>query len=190
MPFQAWIHPLRTIQRESYTDASMGPCPFRHGYVTNCAIYVGSYPMLQWGHALSGMDTLYVSAYDSQIACSLQWGHALSGMDTWSISQVRGTTLRVLQWGHALSGMDIHVVGGRFAWSIMLQWGHALSGMDMPSDVFTGKHGERLQWGHALSGMDIPVDRYEIDELIKASMGPCPFRHGYDQQSCCHECRY
>ena len=37
---------------------------------------------LQWGHALSGMDTLIPRA---KLAASylLQWGHALSGMDTY-----------------------------------------------------------------------------------------------------------
>ena len=36
---------------------------------------------LQWGHALSGMDTL-ASWECERRQTQLQWGHALSGMDT------------------------------------------------------------------------------------------------------------
>ena len=36
--------------------ASMGPCPFRHGYLPDFLPADGYVAMLQWGHALSGMD--------------------------------------------------------------------------------------------------------------------------------------
>ena len=36
-----------------------------------------------------------------------------------------------------------------------------------------------LQWGHALSGMDTAPDGEQKEGLGYASMGPCPFRHGY-----------
>ena len=40
----------------SLSCASMGPCPFRHGYVFGIANGSEITTMLQWGHALSGMD--------------------------------------------------------------------------------------------------------------------------------------
>ena len=36
-----------------------------------------------------------------------------------------------------------------------------------------------LQWGHALSGMDTCAGSDAIPDPEPASMGPCPFRHGY-----------
>ena len=36
-----------------------------------------------------------------------------------------------------------------------------------------------LQWGHALSGMDICKALSAHGAGAAASMGPCPFRHGY-----------
>ena len=36
-----------------------------------------------------------------------------------------------------------------------------------------------LQWGHALSGMDTGAVMVRADCGECASMGPCPFRHGY-----------
>ena len=64
----------------------------------------------------------------------LQWGHALSGMDigTWGFWLVDG---QGLQWGHALSGMDIISPGYKAYYALLLQWGHALSGMDMPDRI-------------------------------------------------------
>ena len=40
----------------------------------------GALAMLQWGHALSGMD-ITSDSQSAQITLTLQWGHALSGMD-------------------------------------------------------------------------------------------------------------
>ena len=37
-------------------SASMGPCPFRHGYYAETLFRTGT-TELQWGHALSSMDT-------------------------------------------------------------------------------------------------------------------------------------
>ena len=59
---------------------------------------------LQWGHALSGMDTRPEKSC-SVPSSTLQWGHALSGMDT-LLARAPVNKELVLQWGHALSGMD------------------------------------------------------------------------------------
>ena len=64
-----------------------------------------------------------------------------------------------------------------------LQWGHALSGMDTcPADEPTHRVLIELQWGHALSGMDTHNKEKKTDGLQIASMGPCPFRHGYENR--------
>ena len=60
-----------------------------------------------------------------------------------------------------------------------LQWGHALSGMDTPTGCRERTIDTELQWGHALSGMDTSGYDLQSGNEIYASMGPCPFRHGY-----------
>ena len=108
----------------------------------------------------------------------LQWGHALSGMDI-SPRQVDRGRYVLLQWGHALSGMDMRGAGIGTMTVNMLQWGHALSGMDMGDGTPDRPALNTLQWGHALAGMDIRVLPGYIAGGVGASMGPCPFRHGY-----------
>ena len=61
-----------------------------------------------------------------------------------------------------------------------LQWGHALSGMDTPKLDFSPPSRDMLQWGHALSGMDTRFGSSRRLDRRFASMGPCPFRHGYN----------
>ena len=65
-----------------YGLASMGPCPFRHGYADVVDDKIKAQSELQWGHALSGMDT-WRGVSLLRDPYTLQWGHALSGMDTW-----------------------------------------------------------------------------------------------------------
>ena len=75
----------------------------------------------------------------------------------------------------------IHLLTPRgVSWYEELQWGHALSGMDTVARA--GKGGRlkaELQWGHALSGMDTMDTQCLLIVFRNASMGPCPFRHGY-----------
>ena len=72
-----------TVRRSRRSDgASMGPCPFRHGYAAVAAYGRLAVTTLQWGHALSGMDTGGVTGFRLARINPLQWGHALSGMDT------------------------------------------------------------------------------------------------------------
>ena len=154
MPFQAWI----------------------------CTCGVGrmrTYRQLQWGHALSGMDIgewqetgsseetgfngampfqAWISGYSFKLLKSdnrLQWGHALSGMDTFA-KGVSGSSMdSTLQWGHALSGMDTR---GR---PMHHNAHHRFNGA-MPFQAWIRKR------------RDLPASGRTI-----ASMGPCPFRHGY-----------
>ena len=106
-----WGHAFSGMDTQRLADAaaernraSMGPCPFRHGYLSSRAMMM--------------------------MALKLQWGHALSGMDI-SVLLVFGDFLQKLQWGHALSGMDILILCMPFFTMSVLQWGHALSGMDI-----------------------------------------------------------
>ena len=92
-----------------------------------------------------------------------------------------------LQWGHALSGMDtLRSKVHNDSPSNMLQWGHALSGMDTLPTCGWLKIFAKLQWGHALSGMDTHGAVAAQRDASDASMGPCPFRHGYTAR---HSCR-
>ena len=152
MPFQAWIYWTDGISTR-IRSASMGPCLFRHGYdpqipgrYTPPDRFNGAMPFQAWIQPIIGSMIFQT--------VSLQWGHALSGMDTrnwrcpacgdrnrfngampfqaWIPEQAEQAdeTKRMLQWGHALSGMDTPKPrSGDEAWT-ELQWGHALSGMD------------------------------------------------------------
>ena len=100
--------------------------------------------------------------------------HGYAARDDWLAEYQRQ-----LQWGHALSGMDMLILLRDACAKSELQWGHALSGMDIAYRSALSTRGGTLQWGHALSGMDITRKWPRILRNGCASMGPCPFRHGY-----------
>ena len=84
-----------------------------------------------------------------------------------------------LQWGHALSGMDTEAVEVHLDEIKMLQWGHAFSGMD----ILDRRH--FYQDKKCFNGA-MPFQAWihgtQADVLYSggdASMGPCPFMHGY-----------
>ena len=93
-----------------------------------------------------------------------------------------------LQWGHALSGMDTltAITLGSSAW--MLQWGHALSGMD--TTLFAWRPGTNLARFNGAMPFQawIRVSQPAVVEYVEASMGPCPFRHGYN--ILCIQCQH
>ena len=55
--------------------------PFQAWILAGTAVGIIMAFALQWGHALSGMDTI-LTAPNMVTYLKLQWGHALSGMDT------------------------------------------------------------------------------------------------------------
>ena len=129
MPFQAWILPSG-IDRLHTSKRFNGAMPFQAWILPLCAPVLplvvrfnGAMPFQAWilrGYIVKQCKTLV-----------LQWGHALSGMDT-TVAGRNGTSGETsLQWGHALSGMDTVPQYGLNAAILELQWGHALSGMDM-----------------------------------------------------------
>ena len=112
----------------------------------------------------------------------LQWGHALSGMDT-VLSPSGLTAYRSFNGAMPFQAWIQCEILNDLNCFIWLQWGHALSGMDttLTAEILQISH--LLQWGHALSGMDTAVFRAGPGSIVRASMGPCPFRHGYREQS-------
>ena len=133
----------------------MGPCPFRHGYFHRQPADRGIGSALQWGHALSGMDTsnTMLDAPGINIAsmgpCPFRHGYVLA-------------VLEILQSVPASMGPCPFRHG----------YISKCSPICMPL--------ESLQWGHALSGMDTSLPRQRNHPVRReASMGPCPFRHGY-----------
>ena len=179
MPFQAWIQGIRSRLRGSTVSASMGPCPFRHGYLRQ----------LGFSHR--------EVAEASMGPCPFRHGYSIFGGWCWSIvwgfngampfqAWIRGYLLRrlardqtTLQWGHALSGMDTTV--GRTEGRHSRGFNGAMPFQAwIPIDlVIWLRQLGLLQWGHALSGMDTSHHFQKGKMIMTASMGPCPFRHGY-----------
>ena len=174
MPFQAWIRGQPDHAAGWYPSASMGPCPFRHGY--------------------SESDVRLACGMDASMGpCPFRHGYKCCGpKDSSTTSGFNGAMpfqawIRLpsppvfsprprLQWGHALSGMDTRRRPAGWLAPSMLQWGHALSGMDtsapegcLPSDI-------GLQWGHALSGMDTLYVRSAVRPQSACFNGAMPFQ--------------
>ena len=81
MPFQAWIRGEKDGRLPGARRASMGPCPFRHGYRLVASrhrappeCFNGAMPFQAWIPCFHTRN--------HQRGEKLQWGHALSGMDT------------------------------------------------------------------------------------------------------------
>ena len=132
--------------------ASMGPCPFRHGYPPAC-IAGGIIPSpLQWGHALSGMDTK-MARWNGFPGDELQWGHALSGMDTMALHietiYAISASMGPCPFRHGYTSMLLSIVPHTSASMGPCPFRH---GYVASSTRFCGQ--SSLQWGHALSGMD------------------------------------
>ena len=90
-----------------------------------------------------------------------------------------GTISHWLQWGHALSGMDTIAPERQIPPLDQLQWGHALSGMDTCRDSGdSGASSLRFNGAMPFQAWIQDVQQY-LFYLGEASMGPCPFRHGY-----------
>ena len=80
MPFQAWI-PYGSPCLFSASGCFNGAMPFQ-AWIPWFTDQIPRFRFpLQWGHALSGMDT-GLRWIPSMNHVTLQWGHALSGMDT------------------------------------------------------------------------------------------------------------
>ena len=158
-------------------SASMGPCPFRHGYHRSRPARGERVFVLQWGHALSGMDTRLKQPRSGHSLCF----NGAMPFQAWipTVISAPKSTATKLQWGHALSGMDTLAILAIENFMVGLQWGHALSGMDTVPRHRNETSEQWLQWGHALSGMDTIIMPRTYRTYLQASMGPCPFRHGY-----------
>ena len=177
MPFQAWILLGSGGLCLQCPVASMGPCPFRHGYNALHAVRMHFPRMLQWGHALSGMDTWRVRAR-SPTNSQLQWGHALSGMDT-SVWRRNNTVYTLASMGpcpfrHGYLYGYTSSYADKFASMGPCPFRHGYLPQRQPTARLPGRFNGAmpfqawipygtpptiikatlLQWGHALSGMD------------------------------------
>ena len=156
--FLQWSHALSGVEtdlpgtrRDTIDKPSMEPRPFRRGdlaagtvLVTVIYAFNGATPFQAWRldvtMILVGRDVL-------------QWSHALSGVET-AATGVSGSQTEYLQWSHALSGVE---TGARHRHQKNLrdlQWSHALSGVETPYTDFPPPHVSVLQWSHALSGVE------------------------------------
>ena len=130
MPFQAWISGLGKSAAGIKREASMGPCPFRHGYsvlgdqmiirlgasMGPCPFRHGYLPLsprhqfldiasmgpCPFRHGYKLLD-LSGNALGESFNGAMPFQAWISGQPAMGVDQAA-----VLQWGHALSGMDIH----------------------------------------------------------------------------------
>ena len=207
MPFQAWIHPTLARGRNPeislqwghalsgmdtpslhlnlffHQIASMGPCPFRHGYSGKDVRVVGYRHELQWGHAFSGMDIANVGDSLAVYLTVLQWGHAFSGMDI-LVDFKKNPNCKQASMGPCLFRHGYNAQSREARRSVIASMGPCLfrhgyvrkSEGDLAIEL-------ALQWGHAFSGMDIVGNVKLRKAHWNASMGPCLFRHGYLSRS-------
>ena len=131
----------------------MGPRRFQRGYTLKCMLNSSS-RKLQWGHAVSSVDT------DNEV------GHR-------ALKDGASMGPRRFQRGYHLPP-DV----GAMAF-LLLQWGHAVSSVDTPVSGETLRRYAMLQWGHAVSSVDTRIFCARSGSLGVASMGPRRFQRGY-----------
>ena len=156
----------------------MGPCPFRHGYA-GWLLFFATTLIASMGPCPFRHGYEYTArekhAFTSASMGPCPFRHGY--MYTEGHGRYRSGKL---QWGHALSGMDISILSAMSFSFILLQWGHALSGMDIiracphPADACPASMGP-CPFRHGYDGSD----DLGCGVSVYASMGPCPFRHGY-----------
>ena len=226
MPFQAWIpsscrlalwtvkglqwgHALSGMdtddsipKRTTYYDASMGPCPFRHGYVqekirkvTFLSGFNGAMPFQAWIRKVNARLPAPTTGFNGAMPFQA-WIHCLALRCSNTSARFNGA-MPFQAWIH---------VGprARRVCKVWLQWGHALSGMDTFRSVQQYSHHPPASMGpcpfrHGYSAAAPPAAigrmgfngampfqawipetfRIAANNLAAASMGPCPFRHGY-----------
>ena len=185
----------------SHQNASMGPCPFRHGYrplryvdIDTSSGFNGAMPFQAWIYGQVGEFDIRQLGFNGAMP-----------FQAWILDTIGSTVSipKVLQWGHALSGMDMLLVRRQGSGSQEASMGPCPFRHGYQEDAVRLALSEvGLQWGHALSGMDICLaayclaghsgfngampfqawissDRRDAAIALLASMGPCPFRHGY-----------
>ena len=133
----------------------MGPRRFQRGYYV---LPLHAFPGLLW----------------------LQWGHAVSSVDT-----LHHPVLRVVQGQPCFNGATpfpawIRVVSASRSTIVSpLQWGHAVSSVDTQDLLSQNNALPLLQWGHAVSSVDTIAIVALLTAGVTASMGPRRFQRGY-----------
>ena len=136
-----------------HSRASMGPCPFRHGYFRMATGYTSDL-WLQWGHALSGMDT-GPAWYLTRPA--IRFNGAMP-FQAW------------IQRGTAGSGRSQQCFNGAMPFQAWIRCDS--KGFYRLGACFNGAMPFQA-WIHVNCPFAARGDQH-------ASMGPCPFRHGYE----------
>ena len=110
---------------------------------------------------------------------ALQWGHALSGMDMWDESStdlfLQSASMGPCPFRHGYRKHELRKEKKKKRFNGAMPFQAWIYG----NIQYTTNAPYLLQWGHALSGMDISEYGEIIEIDLDASMGPCPFRHGY-----------
>jgi len=115
--------------RTTAPTASMGPRSFKRGNLSELGVIGVQGYELQWGHALSSVETRVNGAMGRRVRQSFN-GATL--FQAWKRSSpiFWPIPVRRLQWGHALSSVETFWLGRDVPPQPMLQWGHALSSVE------------------------------------------------------------
>jgi len=127
--FQAWKPDPHLLPFMLHPLASMGPRSFKRGNKRYALKYAQKHEQLQWGHALSSVETARRPARASRPA----WGfNGATLFQAWKHQRTcsRSSSLKALQWGHALSSVETLKPQARLCHFLRLQWGHALSSVE------------------------------------------------------------
>jgi len=139
---------------------------------------MGGKQRLQWGHALSSVETR---------CCTRRQGAWWVGFNGATLFQAWKPCLSKLvhaRSGNASMGPRSFKRGNTSRRSRKpppgrpLQWGHALSSVETAEVPFAPRVHPVLQWGHALSSVETRLVPERHDRLGHASMGPRSFKRG------------
>ena len=140
---------------------------------------------LQWGHALSGMDTPAPAPAGQGPRPRFNGAMPFQAWIHHSRTRWKGSKTSGFNGAMPFQAWIQYLIPTEMIEMFALQWGHALSGMDTRHFGLKNAILVSLQWGHALSGMDTHQFCFDERFNMPASMGPCPFRHGYGRD---HQC--
>ncbi len=172
------VRGVRAGNRYLVRSASMEPCLFRHGKVTDADRRIVKVEQLQWSHVFSDMvrelrDRLSnILERASMEPCLFRHGKA--GAEKRGVG-AEDASMEPCLFRHGKTENKIPRRGPR-------------TGASMEPCLF--RHGKsqwcdeggilrcRLQWSHVFSDMVSERNPRKNDKAVKASMEPCLFRHG------------
>ena len=190
---------------------SMEPRPFRRGDPAGMPLS-GVPHILQWSHALSGVETSSFHSSDERSTYPSMEPRPFRRGDDCPARGIRGKAEPSMEPRPFRRGDN--VAGDADITEMFLQWSHALSGVetDLPGTrrdtidkpsmeprpfrrgdnclVLTmGRLRAGLQWSHALSGVETPDATSRTVDVPLPSMEPRPFRRGDSRRNQPHSRR-